>query len=664
MSNPSIEAKGLATPRAPKNDSHQNPAALGNTLFKTRDVTAAQERKEVVVTTGMVSSEAALPTLHRSFQGPFTFLASMSISLHRTLKRLCHILVHRRWLWEFASLAVSTLAMMVIIIILVKVDGTALSDWAFPIQPNSMVSVFMTISKSALLVPVAECISQSKWLRFRQAPRPLATLDDFDEASRGPWGSFMLLFSPRAAGMIAWSGAILTIASLALDPFTQQILAYPSRHVPSPTEVAEIAVSQSLERINQPEIRGAVLSSLYVPKDHYMTYNCTTSSCSWGKPVTSLGLCASCRTITSLVIPTCITAPGPLFPAPDEEQTWNMSITTCTYAVMPEITLTIYIQTLFLPASNGRHAEHAAWYTQVKMTGVKSKLGRLIDPSIQWIFTALSFVSVFDKDQRNLPPLDINILNPELSACGVYFCAQVYPFLAVTNGTLVNTSPSVSYPLYPAFGAGRTPSDDEWEEVQVLNSSSLLPGKETRFMVSQQSVFSLQGIFMEVFNVTKTNGNDKFSVFPDPDFGMDGISTYAYRNISSAWAGIVKSVSGQIRVAEGSQKIAGHAMVDETFISVSWGWVSLPLGLLGCVGVLLGATTRRHRAERIWKGSSVALMVHPLTGCEHACQEHRLDGLESMDRFASGVNVRLESCSGSGDDAAGMEYKFVRVPSQ
>jgi len=93
--------------------------------------------------------------------------------------------------------------MMAVIIILIKVDGTALDDWAFPIQPNSMISVFMTISKSALLVPIAECISQSKWLRFRQAPRPLATLDEFDEASRGPWGSALLLFTPSAAGPIA-----------------------------------------------------------------------------------------------------------------------------------------------------------------------------------------------------------------------------------------------------------------------------------------------------------------------------------------------------------------------------------------------------------------------------------------------------------------------------
>jgi len=378
MSNPSIEPKGLATtPRAPKNDS-QSPAPLGKTLLEARDVTAAQERKEeVVVTTEMVSSEAPHPTLHRSCQGSFAFLASMPVSLYSTLKRLCHILVHRRWLWEFASLAVSTLAMTVIIIILFKVDGTALSDWAFPIQPNSMVSVFMTISKSALLVPIAECISQSKWLQFRRAPRPLALLDGFDEASRGPWGSFMLLFSPRAAGLIAWSGAIMTIASLTLDPFTQQILAYPSRNVPSRTEVAEITVSQTLERIDQPVIRGAVLSSLYVPKDHYMTYNCTTSSCTWEKPVISLGLCGSCRAITPLVIPTCVTTPGPLFPAAaaDEEhmQAWNMSITTCTYVVMPEIALTVYIQTLLLPASNDRPAEHATWYTQVKMTGVNGK---------------------------------------------------------------------------------------------------------------------------------------------------------------------------------------------------------------------------------------------------------------------------------------------------
>jgi len=665
MSSLSIERYDLATPTTPNNCS-QDSIAPEHAIFETPDVAMAQEKKEMAMITEVVSAETVvLPSFPQSRQKPFTFLAMVSVSLHLALKRLCHIMVHRWWLWEFASLAVSTLTMAAVMITLLKVDGTALNDWAFPIQPNSMVSVFMTISKSALLVPIAKCISQSKWIRFRQAPRPLAALDGFDEASRGPWGSSMLLFSPKVAGPIAWSGAILTIVSLALEPFAQQILAFPSRSVPSPTAIAEIAVSQSLDRINQSTIHGAVLSSLYVPKDHYMTHNCTTSSCSWEKPVTSLGICSSCRRITSLVTPTCLTTSGPLFPG--ETQTWNFSTTTCTYNVKSDVRLAVYIQNLALPASNGRHAEYASWYTQVEITGVNTKLGELINPNISWIFTALAYTTFFDKDQRNMPLLDIDILSPELSACGVYFCAQVYPSLAVTNGTLVNTSQSASYPLFPAFDSDGTQrekaGDNGLAGIYVLNDSALLPGNDATFSVSQQALFSLQGMFTKVFNVTKTNGNDNFSVFPEPDSGMDGISTYAYRNISSAWAGIAESVSGQIRVAEGSRRVSGQAMVDETFLSVSWGWMSLPLGLLGCVGLLLGATAWGNRAERIWKGSSVALMIHPLTGWEDGCQVDEIVGLESMDGFASRVNVKLENGRRPGD-AGGMGYCFVKVPSQ
>lgn len=45
-------------------------------------------------------------------------------------------------------------------------------------------------------LPAAEGISQLKWYWFNE-PQPLIDLDRFDTASRGPWGSLLLLFHTR-----------------------------------------------------------------------------------------------------------------------------------------------------------------------------------------------------------------------------------------------------------------------------------------------------------------------------------------------------------------------------------------------------------------------------------------------------------------------------------
>ena len=81
------------------------------------------------------------------------------------------------------------------------------------------------------------------------------------------------------------------------------------------------------------------------------------------------------------------------------------------------------------------------------------------------------------------------------------------------------------------------------------------------------------------------------------------------------------------------------------------------------MGLLLGVTAWRNRAERIWKASNVALVMHPLTGREQGCSVNKVDGLESMDKVASGVNIRLENGNCPGD-ATGMRCSFVRVRNQ
>jgi hypothetical protein len=140
-----------------------------------------------------------------------------------------HNFFKHHWLWEVSGAIFSLLCTMVVILILSKANGKPLSSWRFPVSPNALISIFSTLAKAALMVPVAACISQLKWMYFENA-HALNELDVFDEASRGPWGSLELIFrlkmKPRAI-MATW-GSVITILALAMDPFAQQILSFPS----------------------------------------------------------------------------------------------------------------------------------------------------------------------------------------------------------------------------------------------------------------------------------------------------------------------------------------------------------------------------------------------------------------------------------------------------
>ena len=80
-----------------------------------------------------------------------------------------------------------------------------------------------------MLLAATESIGQAKWLLFRKQSRSLADFKTIDEASRGPWGAFQLLYRFWDGRTIrASAGAFIVLVSLAVDPFTQQILSYPS----------------------------------------------------------------------------------------------------------------------------------------------------------------------------------------------------------------------------------------------------------------------------------------------------------------------------------------------------------------------------------------------------------------------------------------------------
>jgi hypothetical protein len=112
------------------------------------------------------------------------------------------------------------------------------------ISPNTLISIFAAISKTALLVAVADCIGQLKWIRFEQRPHLLKELEVYDAATRGPWGSLKLLFTTRHTAILAAFGAFITVVSIAIDPFSQQIISHVTRTVVAQNESASYDIAR------------------------------------------------------------------------------------------------------------------------------------------------------------------------------------------------------------------------------------------------------------------------------------------------------------------------------------------------------------------------------------------------------------------------------------
>lgn len=108
----------------------------------------------------------------------------------------------------------SIICVISMVALLTTIDGKPYKPWRMGnvhITPNTLLSILATLSKSSLLLAVAEALGQLKWIYFQQRTHRLFGLQIFDEASRGPFGALKLLWSVNVQAAVASMGAIITI---------------------------------------------------------------------------------------------------------------------------------------------------------------------------------------------------------------------------------------------------------------------------------------------------------------------------------------------------------------------------------------------------------------------------------------------------------------------
>ena len=155
-------------------------------------------------------------------------MQSFTVRTTRTLKR--HLkLQPQAWLWELASTLVALLSTLAIFLTLLLHNGQLLRDWPCYFTLNSLLSVFSTVLRIALVVAVSSAIFQLGYVWFTKQ-RPLDDLEVFNTASRGIAGSLPLIWLQRGQGW-ASLGAFLSILVLLSDTFVQQVVTFPTKEI-------------------------------------------------------------------------------------------------------------------------------------------------------------------------------------------------------------------------------------------------------------------------------------------------------------------------------------------------------------------------------------------------------------------------------------------------
>ncbi|KAI0602828.1 hypothetical protein F4775DRAFT_600778 [Biscogniauxia sp. FL1348] len=232
------------------------------------------------------------------------------------------------WYLEVAGLVLSSTSFIALIAVLFYVNGRPLTQWNFFLSVNAVISTLAVISRTSLAFSISSCLGQAKWNWFKRRSYNLIGFDRFDDASRGPWGSFWLIVWLRASHWLVL-GAVVTITLMAFEPFLQALISFPGQMDSVDSGLSPyIGLSQVLDvgtfvedsdastlgedlpdntpitfpyYITQPDLGmvSAFNNGFYnTSKAQSAFFYCPTANCTWPAS-TSLAICGTCNDVSN-----------------------------------------------------------------------------------------------------------------------------------------------------------------------------------------------------------------------------------------------------------------------------------------------------------------------------------------------------------------------------
>jgi hypothetical protein len=575
--------------------------------------------------------------------------------------------VLKRWLVEILSWIFSAVCMVAIITVLIILKDQKLTKWSLAektgLTLNAYISVLSKMAGAALILPVSEALGQLKWSWFLGHSKQMWDYEIFDNASRGPWGSLLLLVRTKGKSLAAL-GALVTLASLALDPFFQQVVDFPDRWALANTSSAIPRVVQ-YSPFYTPEYFQGIETSLLnenirpvvaqffidngtqpVPFGNGtrpdIPLSCPTSNCTWPEYET-LGVCSQCVDVSELLDYACLhtridwssNRTGPL---PDNGYPNG---TVCGYFLNATSDDPVLMSGYILGDNNTDPSVGEVLLTRAL------PLTEMINKTPLW-GGSLNF-----KHIRNplLDTLVVSAVNgsesvfsgqaPIAHECMLAWCAQtiissysdgVYEE-NVTSTYLNTTSEPTSWPWesFPVQLDGDVGTVVLWgPDINIVpplstSNSSHIVSSDKPYRVDKMTVSNVIQNFDDYFPsyYTVKNGSDQpmlrykdylsgpsyrkliFNPFQAPNN-----ITYHMERLATAMTNVIRSD------VTSRDMIPGEAYSHENYVSVRWEWLALPLGLLLSSLVFLAATVVQSAIEGdrvgVWKTSAIATLLYGL----------------------------------------------------
>lgn len=555
------------------------------------------------------------------------------------------------WAWEIGSLALAVVGVALLVAFLATINSTPYGDWQYTASPNTVVSIIITITKAALLVPVSSCLGQLKWNLF-QNPAPLYQMQVIDQASRGPWGSLEILLrgiiGPRT-GILTYIGAALTVLALAVDPFAQQILTFPQRTVPALNATASIQTSREwfspsddleyeIESGLSPTLLTSVMSGL-MQIHSPLEPQCNSTSCEFPEFVT-LGMCSRCEDATAQTNQKCeVPEFSPYLDTVDEGLT--KAPINCSYATPNGFSFEFEeLDSAGIGADNvGYRMNH--WSLRPRYNDpaleLPSPMFDIQTPISSFIAVNYSMELTYTVSNGTLPPP-----RPSVTECTVYFCERKYAATSYRPGD------QSSRPVHPVNIQQLVPTD-ALDHVELLPSTgpvhfappsgSAALSKNSTYAVDHRTFSSLQATLQSFFNGTTytlggirtTDASRIATILRTPNLG------HLLESMSA-------SATDTVRTNARGSMIPGEPFRDETFIRVRWPWIILPVVVaLGSI-VLLVATAIGSKQKKavLWKSTVLPLITSKFdTTPENGIASVRsVDGMTDMSKKMRAVVIQ------------------------
>ncbi|KAH8680706.1 hypothetical protein BX600DRAFT_2919 [Xylariales sp. PMI_506] len=206
----------------------------------------------------------------------------------------------QQWAWEAFNTCVLLVAIVAVVVTLHVHDGQPLPQWPLSITINALLAIYVFIMKASMALILGSCVGQLQWSWYR-SPRSMKDMVHYHWARFSPIGSFAWLIFHQLRQPLVALAALITILSIAVDPFIQQLAQTADCTAPLLGAQASVARTNYLGYESVPSsLQASVISGFYATQN-LSDFDCSTGNCTFSNSYSTLGFCSSCADVSSNV---------------------------------------------------------------------------------------------------------------------------------------------------------------------------------------------------------------------------------------------------------------------------------------------------------------------------------------------------------------------------